>query len=133
MKQISVFLEKKPGKLKEITSALSKEGVCLKAVELVESSDFGILRIITDDIPKACEVIEKNGFSLTLTDVLMVKIDDEIGAFGKIVSMFSDEGIDIEYCYTVNSESKGCFVFKINTNMLQKAKKLLEINSIAFE
>lgn len=133
MKQISVFLEKRKGKLKEITSVLSKEGVCIKAVDLVESSDFGILRIITDDIVEATEAIEKNGFSLTLTDVLMVKIDDEIGAFNKVVSLFSDQGIDIEYCYTVNSESKGSFVFKINTSLLSKAKKLLEENSISFE
>ena len=59
MKQISVFLEKKHGKLKEITSVLSKEGVSIKAVDLVESSDFGILRIITDDIVEATEAIEK--------------------------------------------------------------------------
>jgi hypothetical protein len=102
-------------------------------VDLVESSDFGILRIITEDITKACETVEKNGFSLTLTDVLMVEINDETGAFNKIVSIFTQEGIDIEYCYTVNSESKGSFVFKINTNMLQKAKKLLEENSISFK
>jgi hypothetical protein len=133
MKQISVFLEKRKGKLKEITSALADENVSIKAVELVESSEFGILRIITDDIAKAAETIEKNGFSLTLTDVLMVKIDDEIGAFNKVVSLFSDQGIDIEYCYTVNSESKGSFVFKINTSLLSKAKKLLEENSISFE
>ncbi|WP_456479984.1 ACT domain-containing protein [Nautilia sp.] len=133
MKQISIFLEKKPGKLKEITSALAQENISVKAVDLVESSDFGILRLITDNIVKACEAIEKSGFSLTLTDVLKVEIDDEIGALNKIVSLFSDNGINIEYCYTLNSESKGSFIFKINTALLQKAKKLLEENSITFE
>jgi len=133
MKQISVFLEKKQGKLKEITSVLANAGVSIKAVDLVESSDFGILRLIAGDIVKACEEIEKAGFSLTLTDVLKVEIDDEVGAFNKIVSLFSDNGIDIEYCYTLNSESKGSFIFKINTALLSKAKKLLEENSITFE
>jgi len=133
MKQISVFLEKKQGKLKEITSVLADAGVSIKAVDLVESSDFGILRLIAGDIVKACEEIEKAGFSLTLTDVLKVEIDDEVGAFNKIVSLFSDNGIDIEYCYTLNSESKGSFIFKINTSFLSKAKKLLEENSITFE
>ncbi len=133
MKQISVFLEKKQGKLKEITSVLADAGVSIKAVDLVESSDFGILRLIAGDIVKACEEIEKAGFSLTLTDVLKVEIDDEVGAFNKIVSLFSDNGIDIEYCYTLNSESKGSFIFKINTALLSKAKKLLEENSITFE
>jgi len=133
MKQISVFLEKKQGKLKEITSVLADAGVSIKAVDLVESSDFGILRLIVGDIVKTCEEIEKAGFSLTLTDVLKVEIDDEVGAFNKIVSLFSDNGIDIEYCYTLNSESKGSFIFKINTALLNKAKKLLEENSITFE
>jgi len=133
MKQISVFLEKRKGKLKEITSALADENISIKAVELVESSEFGILRIITDDIAKAAETIEKNGFSLTLSDVLAVEIDDETGAFNKVVSLFSDEGIDIEYCYTLNSESKGSFIFKIDPKLLSKAKSLLQANSISFK
>jgi len=133
MKQISVFLEKRKGKLKEITSALADENISIKGIELVESSEFGILRIITDDIAKAAETIEKNGFSLTLSDVLAVEIDDETGAFNKVVSLFSDEGIDIEYCYTLNSESKGSFIFKINPKLLSKAKSLLQANSISFK
>jgi hypothetical protein len=133
MKQISVFLEKRKGKLKEITSALADENISIKGIELVESSEFGILRIITDDIAKAAETIEKNGFSLTLSDVLAVEIDDETGAFNKVVSLFSDEGIDIEYCYTLNSESKGSFIFKINPKFLSKAKTLLQANSISFK
>jgi len=133
MKQISVFLEKRKGKLKEITSALADENISIKGIELVESSEFGILRIITDDIAKAAETIEKNGFSLTLSDVLAVEIDDETGAFNKVVSLFSDEGIDIEYCYTLNSESKGSFIFKINPKLLSKAKSLRQANSISFK
>jgi hypothetical protein len=124
MKQISVFLERKKGRLQEITEALAKEGVSIRAVTLVESSEFGILRILTEDIAKACEVIEKNGFSLTLSDILVVEIDDEIGAFNKIVSILSENDVDINYCYTVNSDKKGAFAFKVSD--LNKAKKLLE-------
>ena len=133
MKQISIFLEKKQGKLKEITSALAKENISIKAVDLVEASDFGILRLIVDDIVKATETIEKNGFSLTLSDVLKIEIDDEIGALNKIVTLFSDNGIDIEYCYTLNTQSKGSFIFKINPKLLNMAKKILTENLISFE
>jgi hypothetical protein len=124
MKQISVFLERKKGRLKEITEALAKENVNIKAVTLVESSEFGILRILTEDIAKACETIEKNGFSLTLSDILVVEVDDEIGVFNKIVSILSENDVDINYCYTVNSDKKGAFAFKVSD--LNKAKKLLE-------
>jgi hypothetical protein len=124
MKQISVFLERKKGRLQEITEALAKEGVSIRAVTLVESSEFGILRILTEDIAKACEVIEKNGFSLTLSDILVVEIEDEIGVFNKIVSILSENDVDINYCYTVNSDKKGAFAFKVSD--LNKAKKVLE-------
>jgi hypothetical protein len=124
MKQISVFLERKRGRLKEITEALAKENVNIKAITLVESSEFGILRILTDDIVKACEAIEKNGFSLTLTDILLVEVDDEIGALNKIVSILSENGINIDYCYTVNSDKKGAFAFKVSD--LSKAGEVLK-------
>ncbi|GAX87576.1 conserved hypothetical protein [Lebetimonas natsushimae] len=124
MKQISVFLERKKGRLKEITQSLAKEGVNIKAITLVESSEFGILRMLTEDIAKACEAIEKNGFSLTLSDILVVEVDDEIGAFNKIVSVLSENDIDINYCYTVNSDKKGAFAFKVSD--LNRAKNLLK-------
>jgi hypothetical protein len=123
MKQISVFLERKTGRLKEITEALARENVSIKAITLVEASDFGILRILTDDIVKATEAIEKSGFSLTLSDILIVEVDDEIGALNKIVSTLNENGIDINYCYTVNSDKKGSFAFKVSD--LGKAKELL--------
>jgi hypothetical protein len=128
MKQISVFLEKKPGRLYEITSLLAEEKISLKAVTLSEGSDFGILRIITDEVVKSAEILEKNGFSLRVVDVLAVEIDDEVGAFSKIAGIFAKNGIDIEYCYTLNSDKKGAFVFKVNN--FKKAKALLEENSI---
>jgi hypothetical protein len=123
MKQISVFLERKTGRLKEITEALARENVSIKAITLVEASDFGILRILTDDIVKATEAIEKSGFSLTLSDILIVEVDDEIGALNKIVSTLNENGIDINYCYTVNSDRKGSFAFKVSD--INKAKKVL--------
>jgi len=64
---------------------------------------------------------------------MKVEIDDEVGALSRVVGLFSDNGIDIEYCYTLNSEYKGSFIFKVNTALLNRAKKLLEENSISFE
>ncbi len=130
MKQISVFLENKKGRLKEVTSALAKEGVGIKAVVLSESIEFGVLKIITDNIAKAVEAIEKNGFSLTLTDILVVEIEDETGTFNKVVSLFSDNGIEIEYCYTISSE-KGAFAFKVDK--LSLAKEILSKHSLRFQ
>jgi hypothetical protein len=131
MKQISVFLEKRHGKLYEITSVLAKEGISIKAVTLSEGSDFGILRLITEDVVKTSEILEQSGFSLRIVDVIAVEIDDEIGAFNRVVELFTENGVDIEYCYTLNSEKKGAFVFKVNN--IHKAKEVLESNSVVFK
>ncbi|WP_457560607.1 hypothetical protein [Caminibacter sp.] len=131
MKQLSVFIEKKPGKLKEITEILKNGRISIKAVTLSEGSDFGILRVIVNDVIKAAEIIEKGGFSLRVVDVIAVYVDDEIGALNEIVSLLSDNGVNIEYCYTLNSEKKGAFVFKVDN--LNKAKEILRKNSVVFE
>ncbi len=128
MKQLSVFLEKRTGELEEITSVLKKAGVSLKAVTLSEGSDFGILRIISDDIVKSAEAVEKAGFSLRIVEVLAVEIEDKTGSFHDIVSLLSSNNIDIEYCYTLNTGKKGAFAFKVKE--LNKAKKILEENSV---
>ena len=131
MKQLSVFLEKKSGNLYKVTSLLANAGLSLKAVSLNEGSDFGILRIITDDIVKAAETLENEGFPIRVVDVLVVEIDDEIGAFNRVVEILTKNSVDIEYCYTLNSQNKGAFVFKVNN--IIRAREAFKENSVVFK
>ena len=68
VKQISIFVENQTGHLSEVTSILSENQVNLRALSIADTSDFGILRIIVEDVEKAAEILEKNGFTYTITD-----------------------------------------------------------------
>ncbi len=130
IKQISVFVEDKMGELTDITTILSENGISLKSINLVDSSDFGLLRIIVNDTKKAAFVLEKEGFSLTVTNVLAVKIKNRVGSFNEVVTALSKNDINIEYIYTVDSDTKGVFIFKVSPKDFEKAENILKENSI---
>lgn len=130
IKQITVFVEDKMGELTDITTILSENGISLKSINLVDSSDFGLLRIIVDDTKKAAFVLEKEGFSLTISNVLAVKIKNRIGSFNKVVTTLSKNEINIEYIYTVDSDTYGIFIFKVSPKDFDRAKKVLKDNSV---
>ena len=130
IKQISVFVEDKMGELTDITTILSENGISLKSINLVDSSDFGLLRIIVNDTKKAAFVLEKEGFSLTVTNVLAVKIKNRVGSFNEVVTALSKNDINIEYIYTVDSDTKGVFIFKVSPKDFEKAEQVLKENSI---
>ena len=130
IKQISVFVEDKMGELTDITTILSDNGISLKSINLVDSSDFGLLRIIVDDTKKAAFVLEKEGFSLTITNVIAVKIENRVGSFNKVVTALSKNDVNIEYIYTVDSDKEGIFIFKVSPKDFEKAEKILKENAI---
>jgi len=130
IKQLTVFVEDKMGELTDITTILSQNGVSLKSINLVDSSDFGLLRIIVDDTKKAAFVLEKEGFSLTITNVIAIKIKNRVGSFNKVVTALSKNDINIEYIYTVDSDTHGIFIFKVSPKDFEKAVNILKESSI---
>ena len=76
IKQLSVFVENKEGKLREITDILAKAGIDIRALSIADTSEFGILRLIVRDPQKAKALLEKNGFVATINDVVGVEIND---------------------------------------------------------
>jgi len=130
IKQISVFVEDKMGELTDITTILSDNGISLKSINLVDSSDFGLLRVIVDDTKKAAFVLEKEGFSLTITNVLGIRIKNRVGSFNEVVTALSKNDVNIEYIYTVDSDTEGIFIFKVSPKDFEKAEKILKENGI---
>ncbi len=130
IKQLSVFVEDKMGELTRITSLLSDNNISIKSINLIDSSDFGLLRIIADDYKKASDILSKNGFSLTITDVLGVEIENRVGSFNDVVKILSENEINIEYLYTVDSDTYGIFIFKVSRRDLKKAYDLLKQSNI---
>lgn len=126
LKQLSVFAENKPGGLLSITSALEQNKISILSIMLSDSREFGILRLLTEDLESAKKVLLDANFSVTITDVLAVQLKDKIGSFNKIVKILTENDINIRYTYTVDQKDKGVFVFKVSDENLEKAGKALE-------
>ncbi len=125
IKQLSIFVENKKGKLTDITDVLSKNKISLKAINLVDTTDFGILRLLVDDVQSTKRILNNNGFSLTVTDVFAISIENHIGSFNDVLSVLSKNDINIEYTYTINSSENEAFIFKVNPNDFKRATKAL--------
>ncbi len=99
LNQISVFLENKPGMMQLLTDVLAKNNINMRALSLAEASDFGIVRIIVDDLDAAADVLKKEGYIHTVTKVLGVAIPDEPGGLNRVLSILSKAGVNVEYMY----------------------------------
>lgn len=105
IKQISVFVENKLGRIAEITGVIGDAGVNIRALSIADTSDFGILRLIVDKPDAALDALKKAGITVSLTDVVAVGIADTPGSFAKAVKAISDGDISIEYMYAFLSRT----------------------------
>lgn len=99
IKQISIFLENKSGRLSKVTQTLEDAHVNIHALSLADTSDFGILRLIVSDTTKARETLQFAGFTAGLTDVLAIKMPHAPGGLNSVLQLFSAGGVNIEYMY----------------------------------
>ena len=99
LKQISVFVENKPGKMQHLTQVLADHRVDMRALSLAETSDFGIVRIIVDDVYAASTLLKEEGFIHNITKVLGVAIPDEPGGLNRVLAILRDAQINVEYMY----------------------------------
>ena len=123
MKQISVFLENRPGTLKQMTAALAEHEIDIRALSLAETSDFGIARLIVDDAYSAVNTLKEDDFIASLTSVLIVEIPDVPGGLDKLLAVFEDAKVNIEYMYAfLGSKAKAYMVFKVDDYKAAKAR-----------
>ena len=99
IKQLSVFVENKPGRLAEITSAIAEKGINMRALSVTDTTDFGILRVIVDKPDEAAAVLKSAGLTVSLTDVIAIGIDDKPGAFASAIKVLADADITVDYIY----------------------------------
>ena len=125
VKQISVFIENKPGRLAEITEVLANADVDIRAISVADTSDFGILRVIVDRPKEAVLALREHGMTVSLTNVLAVGITDEKGAFSKVIRVLANGGIDVEYIYAFVSRDKGKAYVIIRTDKSARAAEVL--------
>ncbi|AZO94219.1 ACT domain-containing protein [Iocasia frigidifontis] len=112
IKQLSVFLENKSGRLTELTDILGKEGINMSALSIAETSEFGIIRVVTSDPEKALKVLKENHFSVNLTDVICLAAPNEPGALARALKVLSNKGISVEYMYAFSTGDKALVVIR---------------------
>jgi hypothetical protein len=99
VEQISIFIENKSGRLAEITRILGDAGINIRALSLADTSDFGILRLIVNDVEKAKQILKDKGFTVSKTEVVAVEVPDRPGGLSAILQSLDAQKINVEYMY----------------------------------
>ena len=105
IQQISIFVENKAGRLAEVTELLAEHQIDMRALSLADTSDFGILRIIVNDVEKASAVLSEAGCIYTVSAVLAVAIPDKPGGMAGVLKVLGAAGISLEYTYAFIAHS----------------------------
>ena len=131
IKQISVFVENSSGRLAEITAVLAAAGINLRALTIADTADFGILRMVADRPDAAVELLKSSGFTARETDVIGVEVPDQPGALARIMALFRDEGVNIEYLYASLEHSADQAVIVLKVDDVKAGVAMLEKNGYA--
>ena len=130
IKQISIFIENKMGRMAEITKIIGDADIDIRALSMADTSDFGILRLIVNKPDLAVEKLKEAGLTVSLTDVIAVGIDDKPGMFAGVVSTMADADINIEYMYAfITREHNRAYVI-LRVEAAEKALQILSDTGI---
>ncbi len=129
--QLSIFAENKPGALGEITKELANANIDIRAMSIADTSDFGIFRLIVDNIDKAKKALSDAEFIVSETQVIAAAVPDSPGALTNIMHLLSENGINIEYMYAFVTVSKqhAYVVLRVQDN--EAASEILTKNGVA--
>ena len=117
IKQVSVFLENKPGALHGFTKVLTENGIDMRALSLAETSEFGIARVIVDDPYKTATMIRDAGYIANITDVVGAEIPDVPGGLNSVLNVLMEKEINIQYMYAFlggKAQGKAYMIFKVD-------------------
>lgn len=105
VEQISIFLENKPGSLENVTRLLKEANINIRTLSLADTSDFGILRLIVNDVPAALKMLTDSGLRVSKTTVVAVEVPDRPGGLHSILEVLSKNTINVEYLYAFVEKS----------------------------
>ena len=124
IKQLSVFLENKTGRINEVTKILGRHGINMHAFSMAETTDFGILRLIVSEVDKAVEILRNENFAVMLTDVVCISCPNVAGSLSVILENLAGKEIFIEYMYAFAEADKANVV--IRPHDIDKRVKVLK-------
>ena len=130
IKQLSIFVENKAGTVAEITKRLADASVSIRALSVADTQEFGILRLIVDDVEKAKEALSESDCVVSITKVIGVEIPDVAGGLSNVLQLMSKSGINVEYLYAfITISGKHAYVvLRVEDN--DKAIEILTKNGV---
>lgn len=130
IKQLSVFLENVPGRLRAVTSTLAANNINIRSLTLADTTDFGVLRLIVNDPDKAVSILKENSFAVKIGDVIAVEMEDSPGGLDQVLEILEKENINIEYLYAFmgSRPDKALVVFR--ADKLEEAVEYLKKGGI---
>ena len=130
VKQLSVFMENKPGTLANLANVLAEANVDLKAMTVADTKDFGIARMIVDDTEKALIALSSAGQTAKVREVCGFKVPDQVGGLAKVLSLLGDNGISIEYMYAIVTSDSDMAHMIVRVDDNEAAEQRLKENGI---
>jgi hypothetical protein len=124
IKQLSVFLENKSGRLTDVTEALALADINISAFSVADTADYGILRLIVNKPEEAEKILKEKEFSVHITNVIGLIVPHESGSLHRALKILSSEGITIEYMYAFALSNKATVI--IRTDAIEQTVALLE-------
>lgn len=118
VRQISVFMDNKPGQLSGVMEIIKESGINVRALSLADTKDFGILRIIVHDTEKAVDALKDAGYAVTVNEIVAITIPDSPGQLSRVLEILGKGNVNLEYLYafTGASDRAVSFVLRVNDN-----------------
>lgn len=130
IKQISVFVENKPGRLADITKTLAANQVDIRALSIADTTDFGILRLIVNKPDIAADALKTAGYTVSITEVIGIGIDDQPGGLCDALSTLLSAGITVEYMYAFIGRAKNTAYVILRVENTEAAIQTLQEHGI---
>ncbi len=124
--QISIFIENRKNALSELTNVLAEHNINLRAIQIADTSDFGIARIIVDEPEPVMAALERSAYIVKQTPVIAIEIPDEAGSLNRILKLLADNGRNVEYMYGFTGRQTNAAFMVIRTTDVQKTEEILE-------
>lgn len=125
VEQLSIFLENTIGRLAEVSKILAETKINIRALSIADTADFGVLRMLVDDVDKAKNILKERGFTVGETEVLGVEVPDQPGGLYQILGTLEEEDINVEYMYAFVQQSKDNAVMIFRFDDLDRAIEVL--------
>ncbi|MDD1753639.1 MAG: ACT domain-containing protein [Methanotrichaceae archaeon] len=130
IKQISLFVENKPGRMAKVSKTLSDANVNIRALTIAEAGDFGVIRMVVDDPEKGYKVLKDNGFTVSTTEVLAVEMKDTPGGLYTIVNTLGESSVNVDYAYAFVTAKAQKAMLILRVDNIVKAREVLGAKAI---